>query len=146
MEKWMTIFRLRHPGGQLVQILFVLSDRYVIEKIPPTIVNQIFPLKCGFGIGYGIGRKYQPIQVSVSDRNQNSGFGRSLLLYNDFGYNVSTCHHSCQDLLFNNCPNQILATFMVAHLFWLYRSLTLILTCFESKVACMNYTLGKIPF
>ena len=36
----------------------------------------------GFGIGYGIGRKYRPIRVSVSvsDRNQNSGFGRSLLL------------------------------------------------------------------
>ena len=35
----------------------------------------------GFGIGYGIGRKYRPIRVSVSvsDRNQNSGFGRSLL-------------------------------------------------------------------
>ena len=35
---------------------------------------------CGFGIGYGIGRKYQPIRVSVSvsDLNQNSGFGRSL--------------------------------------------------------------------
>ena len=35
----------------------------------------------GFGIGYGIGRKYRPIRVSVSvsDRNQNSGFGRSLI-------------------------------------------------------------------
>jgi hypothetical protein len=35
---------------------------------------------CGFGIRYGIGRKYRPIRVSVSvsDRNQNSGFGRSL--------------------------------------------------------------------
>ena len=52
----------------------------MIEKIPHTIGNQIFPLKCGFGIGYGIGRKYQPIQVSVSvsDLNQNSGFGRTL--------------------------------------------------------------------
>ena len=38
-------------------------------------------MKCGFGIGYGIGRnKYQPTWVSVSvlDRNQNSGFGRTL--------------------------------------------------------------------
>ena len=36
---------------------------------------------CGIGIGYGIGRKYRPIRVSVSvsDRNQNSGFGRSLM-------------------------------------------------------------------
>ena len=35
---------------------------------------------CGFGIGFGIGRKYWPIRVSVSvsDLNQNSGFGRSL--------------------------------------------------------------------
>ena len=34
----------------------------------------------GFGIGYGIGRKYRPIRVSVSvsDRNQDGGFGRSL--------------------------------------------------------------------
>ena len=52
----------------------------MIEKLPHTIGNQIFPLKCGFGIGYGIGRNYQPIwvSVSVSDRNQNSGFGRTL--------------------------------------------------------------------
>ena len=35
---------------------------------------------CGFGIGFGIGRKYRPITVSVlvSGRNQNGGFGRSL--------------------------------------------------------------------
>ena len=41
----------------------------------------------GFGIGYGIGRKYRPIRVSVSvsGRNQNSGFGRSLSKY-DFRY------------------------------------------------------------
>ena len=39
-------------------------------------------MKCGFGIGYGIGRKYLPIWVlvSVSDLNQNSGFSRSLIL------------------------------------------------------------------
>ena len=38
----------------------------MIEKILHTIGNLIFPLKCGFGIGYGIGRKYQPIWISVS--------------------------------------------------------------------------------
>ena len=36
-------------------------------------------MKCGFG--YNIGRKYRPIwvSVSVSDLNQNSGFGRTLV-------------------------------------------------------------------
>ena len=38
-------------------------------------------MKCGFGIGYGIGQKYQPIWVSVSDLKQNSGFGRTLPLW-----------------------------------------------------------------
>ena len=39
---------------------------------------------CGFGIGFGIGRKYRPItvSVSVSGRNQNGGFGRSLVASN----------------------------------------------------------------
>ena len=51
----------------------------MIEKIPHTIGNLIFPLKCGFSIGYGIGRKYLPIWVLVlvSDLNQISGFGRT---------------------------------------------------------------------
>ena len=31
-----------------------------------------------FGIGYGIGQKYCPIWVSVSDLNQNSDFSRTL--------------------------------------------------------------------
>ena len=34
---------------------------------------------CGFGIGYGIGRKYRPSTVSVSGLNQNSGFGCPLI-------------------------------------------------------------------
>ena len=48
----------------------------MMEKIG----NWIFPLKFGFGIGYGIGRKYRPIWVSVlvSDLNKNSGFGHTL--------------------------------------------------------------------
>ena len=52
----------------------------MMETIPHTISNYILPLKCGFGIGYGIGRKYPPIwvSVSVSDLNQNCGFGRTL--------------------------------------------------------------------
>ena len=51
----------------------------MMKKIPRTIGNQIFSLKCGFGIGYGIGRMYRPVWVSVSDLNQNSGFGRTLV-------------------------------------------------------------------
>ena len=51
---------------------------------------------CGFGIGFGIGRKYQPItvSVSVSGRNQNSGFGRSLVqeVWEVRMYNVHKVH------------------------------------------------------
>ena len=53
-----------------------------MEKIPHTpYVSVLLHLKFGgFGIGYGIGRKYRPIWVSVwiLDLNQNSGFGRTL--------------------------------------------------------------------
>ena len=54
----------------------------MIEKIPHTIGNQIFPLNCGFTIGYGIGQKYRLIWVSVLvlDLNQNNGFGGTLVL------------------------------------------------------------------
>jgi hypothetical protein len=51
----------------------------MMETMPHTMSNYILPLKCGFGIGYGIGRKYPPILVSVSDLNQNCGFGRTLV-------------------------------------------------------------------
>ena len=63
------------------------------KKIPRTIGNQILPLKYGFGIGYGIGQKYQPIWVwiSVLDLNQNSSFGRTL--------------HSC-----NNASSEMVST------------------------------------
>ena len=36
-----------------------------------------FSVRPKFGISYSIGRKYWPILVSVSDLNQNSGFGCS---------------------------------------------------------------------
>ena len=57
---------------------FGFRGPFTMEKIP--IGNQIIPLKCSFGIVYGIGQKYQLIWVlvSVSDLNQNSGFGRIL--------------------------------------------------------------------
>jgi hypothetical protein len=47
------------------------------ELSGPSVLHLKFG---GFGIDYGIGRKYWPIRVSVlvSDVNQNSGFGRSL--------------------------------------------------------------------
>jgi hypothetical protein len=32
-----------------------------LKKYPILLVTRFFPLKCGFGIGYAIGRKYQPI-------------------------------------------------------------------------------------
>ena len=43
--------------------------------------NYILSLKCGFSMGYGIGRKYWSIWVSVSVLylNQNCDFGRTLL-------------------------------------------------------------------
>jgi hypothetical protein len=53
-----------------------------MKKIPHTSYESILlNLKFGgFGIGYGIGRKYLPIRVSVLvlDLNQSSGFGRLL--------------------------------------------------------------------
>ena len=57
---------------------FGFRGPFMMEKTPHAIGNQILTLKCGFGIGYGIGRKYWPIQVSVLDLNRNSGFGRTL--------------------------------------------------------------------
>ena len=59
---------------------FGFMGLFMMGKIPHAIGNWILPLKCGFSIGYGIGRKYLPnwVSVSVLDRNQNSGFGRTL--------------------------------------------------------------------
>ena len=69
---------------------FGFRGPFMMEKIPHAIGNQILPLKCSFGIGYGIGRKYLPIWVwvSVSDLNQNSGFG--LTDQPLFGGNIQT--------------------------------------------------------
>ena len=51
----------------------------VQKKAPQTAFITTSEI-CGFGIGFGIGRKYRPITVSVSvlGLNQNSDFGRSL--------------------------------------------------------------------
>ena len=48
------------------------------ELSGPSVLHLKFG---GFGIDYGIGRKYWPIRVSVlvSDVNQNRGLGRTLL-------------------------------------------------------------------
>ena len=47
---------------------------------PYLYVSELLHLKFGcFGINYGIGRKYLPIWVLVSDLNHNSGFGQSLV-------------------------------------------------------------------
>ena len=59
---------------------FGFRGPFLMEKILYAIGNQILPLKWGLGIGYGIGLKYWSIWVSVSDLNQNSGFGRTLIL------------------------------------------------------------------
>ena len=50
-------------------------------------------MKCGFSIGYFISRKYLPIwvSVSVSDLNQNSGLGCTLLYTNTSQYQWR-CH------------------------------------------------------
>ena len=56
-----------------------------MEKIPHTsYVSILLHLKFGgFVISYGISQKYSSIRVSVSvsDLNQNSGFGHSLFRY-----------------------------------------------------------------
>ena len=48
------------------------------KKYPVLLITT---LKCGFGIGYGIGRKYRPIcdLFLVLDLNQYRGIGHTLL-------------------------------------------------------------------
>ena len=55
----------------------------MMEKIPHTIGKYIFCLKYGSGTHYGISRKYPTIwfSVSVSDLNQNSGFGCTTIFF-----------------------------------------------------------------
>ena len=74
----------------------------MIEKMPHTIGDQIFSLKCGFGIDYGIGQKYRPIWVSVSDLNQNNGFGRTLKVRSGviLNFNCIELLESMQDIRF----------------------------------------------
>ena len=64
-----SIYKLENEPKSLKVILkylifgskFGFRGPFMIEIIPHTIGNWIFPLKCGFGIGYDIGRMYQPI-------------------------------------------------------------------------------------
>ena len=67
----------------LFDLEFEFRDLILMGKIPHTpYVSVLLHLKFGgFGIGYGIGRKYLPNSalVSVSDLHQNSDFGRSQL-------------------------------------------------------------------
>ena len=42
---------------------FGFRGPFMMEKNPHAIGNQILPLKCRFGIGYGISQKYLPIWV-----------------------------------------------------------------------------------
>ena len=59
----------------------MMEKKHIIKPNYFNICNKILPLNYGFGIDYGIGQKYLPIwvSVSVSDLNQNSGFGRTLI-------------------------------------------------------------------
>ena len=40
---------------------FGFKGPFMMEKVPHAMGNQILPLKCGFGLGYGIGQTYRPI-------------------------------------------------------------------------------------
>ena len=81
------IFFQNHSKVFIFDLEFEFRDLILMEKIPHTSYCKTYIITseiCGFGIGYGIGRKYRPIRVSVSvsDRNQNSGFGRTLPNFN----------------------------------------------------------------
>ena len=56
---------------------FGFRHPFMMEKYPVLMVTKFLSLKCGLGIGYGIGRKYRPFWFSalVLDLNQNSGYG-----------------------------------------------------------------------
>ena len=62
-------------GGAEGPLPQILADQFTLDLFFDFFVPSVPPK---FGIG--IGQKYRPIRVSVSvsDRNQNSGFGHSL--------------------------------------------------------------------
>ena len=94
------------------------------EKNPHAIGNWILPLRCSFGIGYGISRKYLQIWVSVSDRNKNSGFSRTLHTCKDHGtHQLRFCfdfHRWCW-LLFCCCSNGCIRNGSVIQIFTVNR-------------------------
>ena len=72
--------KLFFHNSLLFDLEFEFRGLILMEKIPHTAyVSVLIHLKFG---GFGNCRKYRPIRVSfsVSDLNQNSGFGRSLTL------------------------------------------------------------------
>ena len=62
-----------------------------------------------FGIGYSIGRKYRSIWVwvSVSDLNQNNGFGRTLVHSMLFSFDGKKLAKICSKKSFRNYVEQI---------------------------------------
>ena len=77
------IFFQNHSKVFIFDLEFEFRDLILMEKNTPHSLSMFITTSelCGFGIGFGIGRKYRPItvSVSVSGRNQNGGFGRSLI-------------------------------------------------------------------
>ena len=92
----------------------------MIEKIPHTIDDYLFSLKCGCSMGYSIGLKYLPIWVSVSvlGLNQNRGFGEILegifVVFQDSGNLSKVIQESKVNL------HEVVKTFLVdaTNLYW----------------------------
>ena len=61
--KWTQIFE-KFENILIFGSKFGFSGPLMIEIIPHNIIsNWIFPLKCGFGIGYDIGRNFRPESI-----------------------------------------------------------------------------------